>query len=193
MRAVLALGIATLAGQFFGVRDAFAGPILLSLDITASNVSVGEIFDVELNISGLEPEDLGGFDLDLTFDPAVVQYQSYSLGTELADAFFGGPIDLSDDSRTDTGVLQLAEVSGLFDFSAQPSAFLLATVTFLAQQRGLSPLTISKAELSDSTGLMSLAIDEINGASVAVPTPSTLLLLPFGIALLFARRPQVRQ
>lgn len=79
-------------------------------------------------------------------------------------------------------------MSGLLDFSTQPDAFKLATISFEAIQSGASPLMLSNIDLSDDTGLVSLSVNSVNNGSVAVPTPGTLLLIPFGFGLLLMRR-----
>lgn len=187
MRPVLVLGILALTSLPLIARNAQAGPIEVSIEPETSAFSVGDLFDVDIRISGLDADDLGGFDFDLEFEPGVLQYQSYSLGIELTDPVFG-QFDLSDDAQAGAGTLRLAEVSFLNNFSAQPDAFTLATVSFGAIKAGMSPLTISNIDLSDDSGLVALNVNSVNNGSVAVPTPGTLLLVPFGFGLLLMRR-----
>lgn len=178
----LALGIVALASLPLIASDVHAGPIDLSIEPETATFTVGDLFDVDIRISGLDSDDLGGFDFDLEFDPGVLQYLSHSIGTKLLD-----PIDLTFDDGAD-GVLALSAVSGLLDLSAQFDAFTLATVSFGAIQPGVSPLMISNIDLSDDTGLVALNVDSVSNGSVAVPTPGTLLLVPFGFGLLLMRR-----
>lgn len=184
--AALPLCAAALAGATLGAGDAHAAPIALSVQPTTGKFYSGQLIEIEIAIGGLDADDLGGFDLDLDFDPAVIQYQSYSLGVELVDPIFGQD-DFSDDSNAASGRLQLAEVSWLLDFTGQPDAFVLATLSFVAQQPGDSPLTLSRVALSDDLGGV-LDVDSVAGGSVSVPVPGTLLLLPLGAGLLMMRQ-----
>lgn len=185
VRALLPLCVA-LTGLTLMATEAMAGPIELSVQPSAGNVYTGDRLSVEIAISGLDGADLGGFDLSLAFDPAVIQYQSYSLGTALIDPGLGQQ-DLTDDSGAATGLLKLAEVSYLLDFSGQPEAFVLATVSFIARQPGSSELSLSFVDLSDDFG-DPLTVYTSNNASVTVPLPGTLLLVPAGLGLLHLRR-----
>jgi hypothetical protein len=184
----LPLCIAATAALTTGAQ---AGPIELSIDPSTSRLASGESLDVEIRIAGLDTDDLGAFDFDLSFDPTVLQYQSYSLGVELADPdpLFSGLGDSSDDSVAGSGVLTFAEFSTLIDLTGQPDAFTLASVSFLAQQPGTSSLTLSNIELYDGTlSANPLEVSSVINGSVTVPVPGTMLLMPLGLGLLAARR-----
>jgi hypothetical protein len=85
------------------------------------------------------------------------------------------------------GILRLGEVSGLFDFSGQPDAFVLASASFAPLSRGTSPLTLSDIDLSDDLA-GSLQVGAVGNARVSVPVPGGLLLLPIGLGLLGVQR-----
>lgn len=170
-------------------NDAHGALIGLSLQPSTAKLHTGERIDVDIAVGGLDIADLSSFDFDLSFDSDVAAYQSYSLGTTLADPFFG-QFDFSDDSDAGNGVLRLAETSGLLDFSTQPDAFVLATVTFMAQDPGISALTLSRIELIDGDAFnpQPLSADDVTNATLRVPVPGTLLLMPLGAALILFRR-----
>ncbi|WP_295878869.1 cohesin domain-containing protein [uncultured Thiohalocapsa sp.] len=180
---------AAAAGLSLAGNEAHAAPIELSLEPVSAKLYTGQLIDIDIVVAGLDTEDLSSFDFDLTFDPIVAEYQSYSLGTTLVDPF-SVQFDLSDDSNAGSGVLRLAEASGLLDFSTQPDTFLLATVTFLAQQPGISALTLSSIKLFDGDLFdpQPLSADSAGAGSLRVPLPGTLLLMSFGAALLHVRR-----
>jgi hypothetical protein len=184
----LPLGAAALAGLGLAAGNAHAGPIELRVQPATVERNSGHPFAVDIAISGLDSDDLGGFDVEFVFDPTVIEYRSYSLGVELTDAVFGQE-DLSDDSGAADGLLRLAEASWLTEFSDQPDAFSLVSVSFHTLRPGVSPLALRVTELSDGSGLVALDAAGVAGASVAVPLPGTLLLLPLGVVLLLWRMP----
>jgi hypothetical protein len=126
-----------------------------------------------------------GTALVLNFDPKVLEFQSYRLGTQLTDPVFGQE-DLSDTSGVAIGALGLGEVSWLLDFSGQPDAFVLASASFAPLASGTSLLTLSAIDLSDDLA-GSLQVGAVGDARVSVPVPGGLLLLPIGLGL-FALR-----
>jgi len=189
---VLNLCIAAGIALVSGAQEAQAGPIELSVDPAISRIASGQSFNIDIRIAGLEDEDLGAFEFDLSFDPTVVQYQSYILGAELADPSFGGFGDFSDVSSAGNGLLIFAESATQSELALadrQPDDFILASVSFLAQQPGISSLTLSNIELYDgSLSASRLQVSSVTDGSVTVPVPGTLLLMPFGLGLIAVRR-----
>lgn len=171
---------ATLAGLALLTSQAQA-MVDLSIEPSTEGFHAGETLVVEIAASGLDDADLAGFDLVLNFDPNILEFQSYSLGTQLTDSVFGQE-DLSNTSGVATGALGLGEVSWLLNFSGQPDAFVLASASFASLSRGTSPLTLTDIVLSDGDG-NSLPVGVVGDARVSVPVPSGLLLLPIGLGL----------
>jgi hypothetical protein len=177
---------ATLAGLALLTSQAQA-VVNLSIEPSTESFHSGETLVVDIAASGLDNADLGGFDLALNFDPGVLGFQSYTLGTELFDPSNPPQIDFSDTTGVAAGILRLGEVSGLFDFSGQPDAFVLASASFAPLSRGTSPLTLSDIDLSDDLA-GSLQVGAVGNARVSVPVPGGLLLLPIGLGLLGVQR-----
>jgi hypothetical protein len=146
---------------------------------------VGDTVTIAVNIGGVT--DLYDYQLDLNFDPTVLQASSVSEGTFLAGAgttfFLPGTIDNVGGSVSFNADTLLSAVSG-----ASGSGTLL-DFTFTALGSGTSNLTISNEILQDSTG--AVLSDTLTGGSVTVggsvpvgspvPEPSSLALLGTGL------------
>lgn len=157
----------------------------VSLVPSSSSVGVGQTFSVDVLVSDLTSgQDLGGFELDLLFDPALLSVSGYTLGSSLgiysSDIMLTEVDDLSS-GLTGSGVYSLAAVSLLQDLSVQADSFVLLTLQLLAQDAGASVLGLS-GTLYDGFGL-TLAAD-LGSASVsasAVPLPGAIWLLLGGL------------
>ena len=177
--------------SLWGISGANATPILSfdasNADIT-KNYQVGDTIVMELWISGLTDIDLAGFDLGLSFAPAVSSYQSTDFAPELSDQDF----ILLDDWLVNPGELNLSGVSLAPDLSAQADALRIATLRFTALSAGSSWLSFNYSLLSDE---FAEAFDSTSfGATInvsnrpaTVPEPSALLLLMLGICGLLIR------
>lgn len=157
----------------------------VSLVPSSSSVGVGQTFSVDVLVSGLTSgQDLGGFELDLLFDPALLSVSGYTLGSSLgiysSDIMLTEVDDLSS-GLTGSGVYSLAAVSLLQDLSVQADSFVLLTLQLLAQDAGASILGLS-GTLYDGFGLTLTA--DLGSASVsasAVPLPGAVWLLLGGL------------
>lgn len=165
-----------------------AWAISLSFDLASSSVSVGDSFDVDITISGLEFDDLSSFNFDVSYDSTVLAFDSYVLGPELTDSFWGqDDWSFGDDGM---GTVNLSEFSWLWDLSFQPDSFTLATVSFTGSAAGLSMLTLSNVILGDAWGAP-LQADLYSGSvdvNAPVPEPGTILLFATGIVGLAGHR-----
>jgi len=155
-----------------------AWAITLGFVPSASSTIVSDSIDIDIVISGMENDDLAGFDLNVNFDPSILSFSSYSLGTELTDLIFGQWDTSSGDLGG--GIVNLSELSLLDDFSAQPDAFTLATISFTGISLGKSALSFSDVLLGDELG-NSLDASLGAGSVSVVPEPTAILLLGSGL------------
>jgi hypothetical protein len=155
--------------------------VVINLFPSMTSIPIGSSFDVDVVIFGLEDTDLAAYGIDLGFNDNVLDYESVSFGTEL-----GFPTDSEVDVDTAAGFISVAETSLLFDFSGQPDAFTLFTLTFSAQEVGDSEFAFSLLDLSDPDFN---AIEASAGGNVnVVPIPAAAWLLGSGVLCLVGIR-----
>ena len=181
LSAALVLGVG-----FVPAANAFT----LSVVPQASTVNVGDTVSVDVVasdlVSGGAPS-LGAYDLNLTFDSAVLSFSSIAFGSGLSVT--GAP-SIIQDFALGTGSVNPFEVSleDTVDLNAlQVGAFTLFTITFNAAHAGTSSLSLGVNSLSSAEGA-ALTANTLNGASIsvagapAVPLPAAAWLLLSGIA-----------
>lgn len=159
-----------------------AWAITLSFNPSTTSVDVGDLIDLDIVISGMESDNLSSFDFNIIYDPAVLTFDSYTLGSELGNIGFFEADDLSW-GDLGGGVINLKEFSWLFDFSFQPDAFTLATVSFIGSTPGASLLSFSDVILGDDWGFPLTANLESGSVdvSIPIPEPTTVILLGIGV------------
>ncbi len=191
--------------MFFGLSGPVSAIPILSLNSHTSSVIPGQNFFIDVNVSGLQSGGtnslLGAFNMDILFDPSLLQFLpiSSSFGSALGDidlgeAFLGG-------SLTSPGVFNFFEVSLLEDSSAncilctgpyledlQGDSFNLATLAFYSPTDAIASgstttFSIANVLLSDVFG------DEIFSVStpsvtVNISEPPMFFILGIGLALL---------
>jgi hypothetical protein len=189
----LVLTISGLLALGLGVIPA-ADAVTISVLPEQGTVQAGSTTVVDVVASGLSDAAMGGaiggYDLDLTFDPALLSWSSTTFKSGLDVTGLG---DLQDSSLSGSGKLETFEVSfdSASDLAAlQPNSFVLFSVNLTGIVAGTSALGLDVLSLTDESG-HALASD-VQGSSVAVapvplPAAAWLLLSGLGSALGFTR------
>ncbi len=157
---------------------------MLFLSPVSQTVFEGDPVLVNVRISGLgdgmDPS-VGSFDLDVTYDTSVLAATGVTFGPHLGD----GIESIQSFDLSSPGLIDLAEISFLFDLSGQPANFTLATLLFDTVAPGTSPLTFTQSLVSDAFGFP-LALSHVGDAEVTVmnpiPAPSAMVLFGTGLA-----------
>jgi hypothetical protein len=185
---ILAMG--ALVGAFSA--NVFAAPVLSfgnSGSDIAQSYNLGDTVSLDFWISGLEAADLGGFDMNLSFNGAVTGYQNAAFSTDLDDSLFYGLAA----TPTSTNSLNLSGFSLLADLSAQVDALKLFTLVFTASEAGTSTIKLDDFLLADALGFelasaSYLAEITVNSQPASVPEPGALGLMLGALALVWGRR-----
>ncbi len=181
---VLVIGL--LAGQAWGNMQ-------LSLVPSSQTVGLGSLVDVGIRASGLggSAPPLIHFDLNVTFDPTILDFTSATFG----DPVLGDQLDLGnpDGNPMSTTVLGDGRVNvseSSWDSpalnSSQAGAFILATLRFEAVGLGTSPLAMSTNTLivvyhgTSGDSLYYLSASDTGSATV-IPLPGAVLLGALGL------------
>lgn len=161
--------------------------IVISIVPVSQTTTVGSAVSAEVEISGLggySPPALGAFDINVDFDPNVLNLT----GTTFGDPILGDELNLSGFGSVQittpgAGTVELFELSldSISDLDMlQPPRFILGTLDFQAIGLGTSSLDLSVNALSDAIG-DPLAASTYGGVigtiPSAIPEPKSQLLL----------------
>jgi hypothetical protein len=153
---------------------------------TSGTTQVGSTFSVVVAasnfVSGAAPS-IGAFDLNVTFDPAILSLASVAFGSGLA--LPGGVGSIQDVTPTVGGSFSVAEVSLESETALdtqQLDAFALFTITFNALNVGTSQIALTLNGLSNAAGA-ALNATLLGGSVSVVPLPAAAWLLLSGLAV----------
>lgn len=158
--------MALLVGAWPGIVTAQGA--LLSIEPRQSQADPGADLRVEVVIADVE--NLGFFQFDLTFDPAVVQVRTVTLGGFLAStgraANGVGPIIDNDQGTLTFGGYSVGEQAG------PNGTGVLAQVTIRGVDNGVSPLNLSNFRVLSANNI-SIAAAAASRATVTIGVPPT--------------------
>ncbi len=175
-----------------------AHAIIISAVPNVASVEQGNSVIVDLTVSNLGNDtapSVGIFDLDLSYDAAILDFNAVTFGNQL-DLFGFGSLQLVDSSIA--GTINLFELS--FDFvsdldTLQAPSFVLASLMFDTLTVGTTNLSVASNSFGDSLGIelapsiINASLGVTNNTVVPTSSPASIWLVFLGItALGFMRR-----
>ncbi len=153
---------------------------VINIKPSSSEVMIGSRFSVDILVEELGVNEMiGAFDLNLQYDPSILQFQEYRLTNNLGSISDNCALDLSA-GLTKEGIVNISSVSLLDNFNNQPNTLKIADIVFNAVHEGTSTLGLFNVTVGNYFG------DEIctviqNNSVQAVPEPSSMALFGMGI------------
>jgi general secretion pathway protein D len=166
-----------------------AAPVTLSVIPPATTVPAGHAVTLDLVVQDVT--DLFAYQLDLTFDPAILRADGVTDGGFLTSAggtsVFGGAFALAIDNTTGLVTILDSLLGPVPPALGASGGGVLASVTFAGLNAGTSPLGLLNLVLEDSTGnLLDAAVGsgQVKVTAVTgVPEPAPSLLVAIGLVL----------
>jgi hypothetical protein len=187
------------------VKKSVVATLLIIGAVFATVPAMADNYSVDITISNLGDFNLGGFDLDLTYDADLLSFTSYTLTDELgtlddieaSDWSYGNGYT-GDGTYVGDGTTHLSVVSWLdYDldadfFSSQANDFVLASIIFSGDDASaLNSISFSYLDLSDEYGdMIPVSVDGTN--INAVPIPGAIWMALSGLLGIIGVRRRVR-
>ncbi len=198
MRTKHFLGAAAVAAMVMGLSGRAEAAAIVYVTPTPVIVEVGDQFSVDIMIDADDP--VGGFDIDVAIDPAILSWFSLSIVEADANQFANGSFFLS---VVNASVINGNIVGDPIGANALANPFQALRATFSAAALGVSAINLPWVDLSDELG-NSLLDRQVQGGVVCVvadkatfnpadcvvpvPEPGLLALLATGLATAAVRR-----
>jgi Cohesin domain len=172
-----------------------ANSISLEFSPETQSVKSGAIVTTGLRVAGLgnsAAPSIGTFDIDISFDPTILTFQSVTFGDSVAgdqlDLFGLGSIKSSTESSGLVNIFQLSLDSATDLDALQLASFTLAIFSFQAKAPGTSGLSLSVNALGDGLG-EALATDVSDGSVIVdknntIPEPNAVFIFASGLLLI---------
>ena len=185
--------ICTAALVVWGVVTAHAAPVLLSVTPSSSNVTIGDVFTLDIRIQGVT--DLFSWQMDLGFTPVgLLNASPATAGNFLGVGQTFGAGTVNNASGTITAMF-----SALSGSSGVSGNGILASIAFEAMMAGMATVSLSNVMLLDSnlediffawpTNAFPATVN-IAQAGNNIPEPSSLALIGIALACIcLTRRP----
>jgi hypothetical protein len=166
---------------FFPSAASAISIVSIGLEPDTQSIGVGDAVSVDLVFSDLEGEVVSAYDLDILYDPTVLQATEVVFTTQLGDELLFEVLNSSD--LTSAGVVDLAQLSLLTDdqlFAIQGGDGLTAaTLSFQAVGAGTTDLGFRFDEFNDVKGRNNEILNLADtGAAVTVESPSGQAPIP---------------
>jgi len=182
------LAALTLGG--ISIQQAKALPVL---SVTPSTVAaqLNELVSLDIVVSGVGDyviPSVGGFDIEVGFDPTVFTFQHATFGTGLNFGVLGSFADVFE-STSSVELLEVSFESELDLDMLQPDTFKLFSLSFLANAVGVSPFKVNVLSITNGTGLEEIALAEVTSGTgrvfeqppITVPEPSPLAIISIAL------------
>ena len=173
MRKSLILTVAVWLLGLSGLAQAYN----LTFEPVSQTILQGDTAQVSLNLTLDATETLYGFDIDVNFEPTILEFVDGTYGSAFS-TWALAPVDL-----VAVGVLNIIAYDDSFT-GVSDGLFSLATFNFFGTTLGTSVLTAGgDLDLGnvDTTGLPVLDFVDATGSVNVVPEPSTWLLMVVGL------------
>jgi hypothetical protein len=164
-----------------------ASAAVVTFSPSSTHIGVGESVSIDMNISGLGPEILSAFDIDLLFDAAVVS--NFAVTHWVVTEFGGYPANSVADTTFGAGRTEVVDYSLLDDATlaaTQSDSFKVLTFSFVGLSDGVSLLSLGLDTLFERNfvGLNALSLTvDVGTACIAVGTGSCQAPEPSSLAL----------